>query len=90
MLRYRPEDTYQTPEVVATFKPTKFSYIHSFSLTQQFAVFLFYPVIIDPKRYPESNFHAFEAEILEIPEQFTHRLTNQWTELLPDLRPPVV
>merc|ERR1719153_242631 len=60
VLRYRPEHTFQTPEVVAKFKPTKFSYIHSFSVTEQYAVFLFYPVIIDTKKYPESNFHAFE------------------------------
>ena len=60
VLRYRPESTFQTPEVIATFKPTKFSYMHSFSITEHFAVFLFYPVKIDPKRYPESNFHVFE------------------------------
>jgi len=60
ILRYRPEHTYQTPEVIATFKPTKFSYIHSFSVTENYVVIMFYPVIIDPKKYPESNFHAFE------------------------------
>ena len=60
ILRYRPEHTYQTPEVIATFKPTKFSYIHSFSLTENYVVVMFYPVVIDPKKYPESNFHAFE------------------------------
>ena len=49
VLRYRPEHSYQAPEVVATFKPTKFSYIHAFSLTEHYAVFLFYPVKIDPK-----------------------------------------
>merc|ERR1712126_283194 len=60
VLRYRPEHTFQTPEVVAKFKPTKFSYIHSFSVTEQYAIFLFYPVIIDPKKNPESKFHVFE------------------------------
>ena len=60
VLRYRPENSFQSPEVVASFKPTKFSYIHSFSITENYAVFLFYPVVIDPKRYPESNFHVFE------------------------------
>ena len=60
VLRYTPESTFQSPEVIATFKPTKFSYIHSFSITENYAVFLFYPVKIDPKRYPESNFHVFE------------------------------
>ena len=60
VLRYRPEHTYQTPEVVATFKPTKLSCIHSFSLTENYVVIMFYPVVIDPKKIPESNFHAFE------------------------------
>jgi len=60
VLRYRPEHTYQTPEVIATFKPTKFSYIHSFSVTENYVVLMFYPVVINPKKYPESNFHAFE------------------------------
>ena len=60
VLRYKPESTYQTPEVIAKFKPSKFSYIHSFSVTENYVVFLFYPVIIDPKKYPESNFHVFE------------------------------
>ena len=60
VLRYRPEHTYQTPEVIATFKPTKFSYIHSFSVTENYVIIMFYPVVINPKKYPESNFHAFE------------------------------
>ena len=60
VLRYRPESSFQSPDVVAKLKPPKFSYIHSFSITENYAVFLFYPVIIDPKRYPESNFHVFE------------------------------
>jgi len=60
VLRYRPESTFQSPDLVATFKPSKFSYIHSFSITENYAVFLFYPVVIDPKKYPESNFHVFE------------------------------
>ena len=46
--------------MVASFRPTKFSYIHSFSITQNYAVFLFYPVVIDHNKFPESNFHAFE------------------------------
>jgi len=60
VLRYRPESTFQTPEIIASFKPTKFSYIHSFSITENYAVFLFYPVVIDPKKVPKSNFHVFE------------------------------
>ena len=49
VLRYRPGDTFQTPEVVGFFYPTKFSYMHSFSITENYAVFLFYPVKIDAK-----------------------------------------
>jgi len=60
VLRYRPEHTYQTPEVIASFTPTKFSYIHSFSVTEHYVVFLFYPVVIDRKKIPESNFHVME------------------------------
>ena len=60
VLRYRPEHSYQAPEVVATFKPTKFSYIHSFSVTENYVILMFYPVVINPKKYPESNFHVFE------------------------------
>jgi carotenoid cleavage dioxygenase-like enzyme len=35
--------------VIATFSPTKLSNIHSFSVTENYAIFFFYPVIIDPK-----------------------------------------
>jgi len=58
--RYRPEDTYQTPQVVATFTPTRPSYIHSFSVTENYVIFFFYPVIIDSKKIFRSNFHVFE------------------------------
>ena len=60
VVRYRPESSFQSPDIIATLTPTKFSYIHSFSITQNYAVFLFYPVVIDPKKYPQSNFHVFE------------------------------
>jgi len=58
--RYRPEDDYANPEVVATFTPKKLSSIHSFSITENYAVFFFYPVIIDGKRMFETGFHVFE------------------------------
>ncbi len=47
--RYRPGDTYQSPQVVATFQPHRLSNIHSFSITENYAIFFFYPVIIDPQ-----------------------------------------
>jgi len=58
--RYRPEDDYQNPEVITTFVPKKLSTIHSFSITENFAVFFFYPVIIDTKKMFGSGFHVFE------------------------------
>ena len=80
VLRYRPENTFQSPEVVASFKPTKFSYIHSFSITENYAVFLFYPVVIDPKKYPESNFHVFElfdgSNVTDTTDVFVVNLNN--------------
>jgi len=60
VLRYRPEDDYQTPEVIASFVPKKLSTIHSFSITENYAVFFFYPVIIDGKKMFETGFHVFE------------------------------
>ena len=80
VLRYRPEHSFQSPEVVASFKPTKFSYIHSFSITENYAVFLFYPVVIDPKKYPESNFHVFElfdgSNVTDTTDVFVVNLNN--------------
>jgi carotenoid cleavage dioxygenase-like enzyme len=58
--RYRPEDQYGAPQVVATFVARKQSSIHSFSITQNFAIFFFYPVIIDGKKMWGANFHVFE------------------------------
>ena len=49
VMRYRPGDSFQTPETVGSFYPRRMSYMHSFSLTENYAVFLFYPVRIDPK-----------------------------------------
>ena len=54
VMRYRPGHSFQTPETVGSFYPRRMSYMHSFSLTENFAVFLFYPVRIDPKvKYEE-------------------------------------
>ena len=36
------------------------SYIHSFSITEKYVILFFYPVIIDPTRFTDSNFHVFE------------------------------
>ena len=66
VLRYRPGDTFQTPEVVGFFYPTKFSYMHSFSITENYAVFLFYPVKIDAKVFIPSLMTTFIIPTLEI------------------------
>jgi len=58
--RYPPHKTYQDPDVISTFMPRKYSNVHSFSITEEFAIFFFYPVIINPKKYFSSNFHVFE------------------------------
>jgi len=58
--RFRPEHDYATPEVIATFVPTKLSNIHSFSITENYAIFFFYPVVIDGKRMFQEGFHVFE------------------------------
>ena len=58
--RYRPGDHYTAPQVIATFVPKKLSSIHSFSVTKNFVIFFFYPVVIDEAKIWEANFHAFE------------------------------
>jgi len=60
VLRYKPEDDYATPEVVATFVSKKVSSIHSFSITENYAIFFFYPLIIDAKKIFTADFHVFE------------------------------
>ena len=37
---------YSKPEVIATFSPTMQSMVHSFSVTENYAVFFYYPLII--------------------------------------------
>jgi len=58
--RYRPEHIFQAPEVVGEFVPEKLSSVHSFSVTEDYAVFFFYPAVIDAKKYWAANFHVFE------------------------------
>jgi len=61
VMRYRPQDSYQYPEVIASFTPTKFSYIHSFSVTEHYVILMFYPVVISRDKFKDSNFHIFEC-----------------------------
>jgi len=59
--RWKPEDTYQTPEVVAKFTPKKEGYFHSFSITEHYAVLFLYPVTFDATKFWSVNFHIFET-----------------------------
>lgn len=61
LMRWRPQDTYLTPETVATFYPKKISYIHSFSITKNYAILFFYPVGVDPMSFFSSGFHIMET-----------------------------
>merc|ERR1719481_713867 len=60
VMRYRPGDSYQEPQTITTMPLNKFSYIHSFSVTQKYIVFMFYPVILEPEKVSEANFHAMD------------------------------
>ena len=42
----------QDPDVISTFIPKKHSNVHSFSITEDYAIFFFYPVIVNPKVIP--------------------------------------
>jgi len=69
--RYKPENTYQDPEVVATFKPKTMGYFHSFSITENHVVLFNYPVSVDPTKFLSAGFHIFEA-MKGDPTQPTH------------------
>jgi len=58
--RYTPGNDYQSPQLVATFVPKKTSSIHSFSITENYAIFFYYPVTIDGPKMFETGFHVFE------------------------------
>merc|ERR1712002_938124 len=58
--RWRPEHTYQEPEVIAKFKPKKMGYFHSFSITENYAVLFLYPITFDPNFW-KVDFHIMEA-----------------------------
>jgi len=62
ILRYRPENhDYNKPELISTFKTTRVSMIHSFSITENHLVMFFYPFTVDPSKFLEVNFHLMEA-----------------------------
>ena len=60
MSRWRPEHTYQEPELIAAFKPKKEGYFHSFSITENHVVLFIYPVAIEISKVWSVNFHLME------------------------------
>jgi len=61
LVRYRPEDDYTDPQVIATFKPSMSSYIHSFSMTANYVVLWFFPFGIQMEKMISKNFHLLDA-----------------------------
>jgi len=61
MFRWRPQDSYQSPQLVAKWHPKKMSYIHSFSVTENYAVVFFYPVGCSATKFFSSGFHIMET-----------------------------
>jgi carotenoid cleavage dioxygenase-like enzyme len=61
--------------VIATFSPTKLSNIHSFSVTENYAIFFFYPVIIDPKARGWRGNRCFRK-----PEKSTAKFQKLWVK----------
>ena len=59
--RYRPEHSFQEPEEVAVLKPKIDGMMHSFSITENYAVFFFYPATVDATSFWSLNFHVFEG-----------------------------
>jgi len=58
VLRYT---TFDKAELITSFKPKKMSYIHSFSVTKNYAVFFFYPVNVDYVAMVTSGMHPLAA-----------------------------
>jgi len=61
LLRYRPKDEYADPQVIAQFKPSMGSYVHSFSMTENYVVLWFFPFGMEMEKMMSSNFHITEA-----------------------------
>ena len=62
--RFTPDNLdYSKPEVVATFEPRHNSQVHSFSVTENYAVFFYYPVYVDATAtcMLTNYFHAMEC-----------------------------
>ena len=66
VFRFTPENRdYANPEIVGTFKPLKSSAIHSFAVTESYAVF-FFPAMTynaNPMCLFENKFHILECMV---------------------------
>ena len=61
--RFTPDNRdYSKPEVIATFEPKKESLVHSFSVTENYAIFFYYPMVLESTQCLfMNNFHALEC-----------------------------
>jgi len=62
VLRWRPGDGYNDAELITSFLPNKISVIHSFSVTENFVIFFFTPLVMQVDLWSNwiNNFHLFE------------------------------
>ena len=62
VLRWRPGDGYNDAELIASFIPDKVSVVHSFSITENFVIFFFTPLVMKVDLWSNwsNNFHLFE------------------------------
>jgi len=54
-------DRWDNPQLIVNFRPPKTSYIHSFSVTDKYAIFFFYPLVNDFMAVMAGRGHAFAA-----------------------------
>ena len=46
--RFTPEGGFDNPEPLTTFYPVKTAMVHSFSITEDYLIFFFYPIDVNP------------------------------------------
>jgi len=67
--RYSPANTnFTNPDVVASFNLKKTSYVHSFSITENYVIFICYNVILKPSLTCLMKNHFHGAECMEVLE----------------------
>ena len=55
VLRWKPGDGYNDAEIIASFLPDKISVVHSFSITDNFVVFYFTPLVMEVSKKLEMD-----------------------------------